>query len=1136
MKYLIYQLFSGVGFCNQLFSLETAIYLANISNRKLILLIKNPLCHCGRSSWEYGSFMDFFNDDYKKYLPNGIEICYGNNFHQYDDIIHNTETTNNLVFGTHFSQIGFIDKDTFISYNNDYNHVHIKQFLTYRKPILLDISSWVHEYIYIAESNASRCFSNFLTSATNYQLMSNICESLTHLHEAFYHIFKDLQLPSKYMSIHFRFGDIRWSKSEVDERCTHKEKHLLDTIESYNEYNNTIVIMADRTDTLYLENIQNKYTDKIIYTEKLIENLDLTKYFPTIPNKSVVTFLIQKYICESANVFVGYDGSTVSHHIQYMNYIHNKPYIHYTHKDFKNVVNEYTWFTHGIHGASIGWKIFFPDNIYINKLKIITLTNDGYKDLTENLLISMKKLGIASLLKIYCIGSESYNYFKHKYYLNEVEQVDTNDKYLNNWVTYRSIQHVDTEGKKQWATITSYKIYAINKELIAGNDIIFIDGDIVFEKDPFQYMLDSLEPNTELLIQNDQQKDMIPAMCTGFFWMKSNDNTINITNFDTITKNIDSFQNDQQYLRRFSKQLNHKFLDLGLFPNGKYYRDYYREIEPYIIHFNYDVSDFKIKRMKQFNKWYMDSEHDHVYQAPSLTSSIHKVTKTINTPANPTLYKNNDSNSICKFLENRNIKIKQGYITQVDEHANQIITYLKSICDVTTINKVIEIGFLAGHSAELFLKLNDQVNVVSIDEGVLQSVKAGKDYIDLNYPNRHTLINGNSNNILKDENCIVSQVKYDIIFIDGSFKYDIVKQDIILSKKLAHSNTIVIINNVLKNKNWMKYWTQETSNAVDWLKMSGYINNLHNIDIDVGRGTVFCKYYFENINTDPQTIPQTINNCERIVIKSTRTAGFYSNLLGIIYNAYIHINNGIIPYILWQNPKYMANQGDNIFNYFYDQPDITVSDNDLIIDENGIRPQRILDMAKKNNISFREQMYNMYNVVCKIKPEIKNKIDTISNKLNLHNIDAFHMRKTDRYLGGKGLIYAGPNQDTTESYIKANSLRSFYLATDCMDTFTYFSEKYECCSYASIRSIGTIGIHNSNVINPNNKIMAEEAFVESHLLSRCKTLYRVTSNFSLFSLIINHTQPFIDLSVLFKDEIMKEHNINEIYLEEFLLK
>ena len=59
VKTLIYELFSGVGFCNQLFSLETAIYLANISNRKLILLIRNPLCHCGKASWDYGKFLDF---------------------------------------------------------------------------------------------------------------------------------------------------------------------------------------------------------------------------------------------------------------------------------------------------------------------------------------------------------------------------------------------------------------------------------------------------------------------------------------------------------------------------------------------------------------------------------------------------------------------------------------------------------------------------------------------------------------------------------------------------------------------------------------------------------------------------------------------------------------------------------------------------------------------------------------------------------------------------------------------------------------------------------------------------------------------------------------------------------------------
>ena len=46
-------------FCNQLFSLESAIYLSNITNRKLILIIKRPLCHCGKCDWNYGKFTDF---------------------------------------------------------------------------------------------------------------------------------------------------------------------------------------------------------------------------------------------------------------------------------------------------------------------------------------------------------------------------------------------------------------------------------------------------------------------------------------------------------------------------------------------------------------------------------------------------------------------------------------------------------------------------------------------------------------------------------------------------------------------------------------------------------------------------------------------------------------------------------------------------------------------------------------------------------------------------------------------------------------------------------------------------------------------------------------------------------------------
>jgi len=59
----------------------------------------------------------------------------------------------------------------------------------------------------------------------------------------------------------------------------------------------------------------------------------------------------------------------------------------------------------------------------------------------------MKKIGLEKMLKIYCIGKESYEYFKHKYCFNEVEQVDTNETYLNNWVEYKAQQNKDIEGK-----------------------------------------------------------------------------------------------------------------------------------------------------------------------------------------------------------------------------------------------------------------------------------------------------------------------------------------------------------------------------------------------------------------------------------------------------------------------------------------------------------------------------------------------------------------------------------------------------------------------------------------------------------------------------------------------------------------
>ena len=175
MKYLIYELFSGVGFFNQVFSLETAIYLANISKRKLILLIKNPLCHCGRNSWDYGYLLNYFSNDFLNYLPHGFDVYYKDVPQEIKKIINNSKISKTLVYPSRFSQLVFVDKIL----DTKENEEDIKTFCHYRSKCNLNFEeNNTYEYLYINQSNASRCFYNFYTVSDNYKLMYDICRSL----------------------------------------------------------------------------------------------------------------------------------------------------------------------------------------------------------------------------------------------------------------------------------------------------------------------------------------------------------------------------------------------------------------------------------------------------------------------------------------------------------------------------------------------------------------------------------------------------------------------------------------------------------------------------------------------------------------------------------------------------------------------------------------------------------------------------------------------------------------------------------------------------------------------------------------------------------------------------------------------
>ena len=353
MKFLIYKLFSGVGFCNQLFSLETAIYLANITNRKLILLVKYPLCHCGSASWDYGNFVDFFSDDYKRFLPFDIDIYYRNIPRDIQSLINNE--CQHINFGDMLSRVVIIDSN--INIDND-----VKKFCGGRKQYIINYSLLdSYKYIYIYQGNASRCFYNFYTSKDNYKLMYDICFSLTKLKDFDKIIIHNV---NDYITLHLRLGDQQHSKEKIDRNNTFKILSSITTnIDNNISKKKGVCIMCDRKDGIILQQLANLYN--LVFIEDLLIDNSYKKLFPNIRNRSVIEFLIQMKVLTTSDCFIGYESSTVSNYIQYLQYINNKTCNLYSVNNIK-YGSSYTWNINNIRGPSISWKIFFKDNILLN--------------------------------------------------------------------------------------------------------------------------------------------------------------------------------------------------------------------------------------------------------------------------------------------------------------------------------------------------------------------------------------------------------------------------------------------------------------------------------------------------------------------------------------------------------------------------------------------------------------------------------------------------------------------------------------------------------------------------------------------------------------------------------------------------
>jgi hypothetical protein len=206
---------------------------------------------------------------------------------------------------------------------------------------------------------------------------------------------------------------------------------------------------------------------------------------------------------------------------------------------------------------------------------------------------SLKNINSEILPTIYCIGKDSYNKLTKKSY----KCILIDDENVSGLQTYKN---------DKWSSVTFHKFTAIHHSLLNNDFVCFFDGDIVFEKDIFcKYLIDNIK-EYDILAQRDYDSQ---DLCSGFMFIKSNKENIDLFDPKNIKKYANNKNwNDQLHLNNVKNKIKYKDLPLELFPNGKYYYENNKNLEPYLIHFNWLIGDKKKEKMKFYNKWYLQSD------------------------------------------------------------------------------------------------------------------------------------------------------------------------------------------------------------------------------------------------------------------------------------------------------------------------------------------------------------------------------------------------------------------------------------------------------------------------------------------------------------------------------------------------
>lgn len=237
---------------------------------------------------------------------------------------------------------------------------------------------------------------------------------------------------------------------------------------------------------------------------------------------------------------------------------------------------------------------------------ITTLTNYGYLLYTLNMLKSLKPFGLDKKVLIFCMDRKGTLVLQNKGY-----HVVCMESKLASFCPWNS---------KGYDKICFVKLEMIHRILSLKKNVLLIDGDIVFQKNPMTDLNQwSITTSTDVFIQNDSTDNQNTSnMCTGYLFIRSSPNLIQL--YDCVSEEgrqkyekcaLDN--NDQSYFNTFVKPYcTMNALPLERYPNGKMFYEHteYVKDTAVLVHFNWIKGHLKMAKMKEHKMWLLTEDEE----------------------------------------------------------------------------------------------------------------------------------------------------------------------------------------------------------------------------------------------------------------------------------------------------------------------------------------------------------------------------------------------------------------------------------------------------------------------------------------------------------------------------------------------